>query len=940
MARVAGGLHAAGLVRPGVAQPLPRRRLESLAPQSGRHLLAFARGSELAQRRPGRRRFDPPRPLLRGRLLLRRWPWGRGHIRCAAADLAHRHRHRGLFRHGRRLSRLDLDVEQEPDGLLLQRLQHRPEHVETLAAVLDQRVALRHRPQPDALLEVVHLVEVLAPLAVQDAEHHPALEFPHRTRADLAVNLALALGVCGTRVLQDHFQQTLLGEVFLVLDERFPTDRHRVQGLQRGPELLEVPILGVAFGGLRVDVGIDHVGEHVHDLLVQVLTGQHAVPLVVDDGPLLVHDLVVLEDVLADLHVLLLDLGLRAADGAADHLVLDRHVVGHLEPGHHGLDHRGVEAPHQLVAQRQVEPGLAGVALAAGAATQLVVDAPRLVALGAQHVEPADAADLLTLGLDLGLDLLDDPGPFGLVLLAVLHRVEATAAQFGVGDVVDVAAEHDVGSAAGHVGGDRDRALAPGLGDDRGFTRVVLGVQHVVRDALLGEQLRQVLGALHAGGADQDRLPRLEPLLDVLGDRLELRRFGLVHQVGLVEAGHRLVRRDRHHTELVSGVELGRLGLGGTGHARQLVVEAEVVLQGDRGERLVLGLDLDAFLGLDRLVHALVVAAPGQDAAGELVDDQHLAVADDVILVTLVELLGLQCIVEVADQRGVGRLVEVVDTELVLDDRDAFFGHADGALALVHFVVLVALEHRGEPRELLVPARGLVGRAGDDQRRPGLVDQDGVDLIDDREVVPALHAIGEAPGHVVAQVVEAELVVRAVGDVRGVCLAPLFRRHVGQDRADLKPEEAVHATHPLGVAAGQVVVDRDDVHALASDRVEVGGQHAGQGLSLTGLHFGDIAEVQRGAAHQLHVEVPLAEGALGTFAGSREGLRQQFVQGFTVGVAAFELVGLAPQLGVGERDDVLFKLVDVRCDGAQTLEHFALAGAEQSGQDHPVDLTS
>jgi hypothetical protein len=42
-----------------------------------------------------------------------------------------------------------------------------------------------------------------------------------------------------------------------------------------------------------------------------VLAGQHAAALVVDDGALLVEHLVVLEDVLADLEVLLLDLRLR-----------------------------------------------------------------------------------------------------------------------------------------------------------------------------------------------------------------------------------------------------------------------------------------------------------------------------------------------------------------------------------------------------------------------------------------------------------------------------------------------------------------------------------------------------------------------------------------------------------------------------------------------------
>src|SRR5256885_3444828 len=40
------------------------------------------------------------------------------------------------------------------DRLLLDRVHHRREHVEALALVLNQRVALSHRPQADALLQV------------------------------------------------------------------------------------------------------------------------------------------------------------------------------------------------------------------------------------------------------------------------------------------------------------------------------------------------------------------------------------------------------------------------------------------------------------------------------------------------------------------------------------------------------------------------------------------------------------------------------------------------------------------------------------------------------------------------------------------------------------------------------------------------------------------
>src|SRR6202012_3895042 len=99
----------------------------------------------------------------------------------------------------------------------------------------------------------------------------------------------------------------------------------------------------------------------------------------------------------------------------------------------------------------------------------------------------------------------------------------------------------------------------------------------------------------------------------------------------------------------------------------------------------------------------------------------------------------------------------------------------DAALLLIDLVaplaVLAAAKPRGDLGELLVPDAVLVDRAADDQRGPGLVNENRVDLVHDGEVVPALDALLQPPGHVVAQVVEPELVVGAVGDVGRVLLA-------------------------------------------------------------------------------------------------------------------------------------------------------------------------
>ncbi len=265
---------------------------------------------------------------------------------------------------------------------------------------------------------------------------------------------------------------------------------------------------------------------------------------------------------------------------------------------------------------------------------------------------------------------------------------------------------------------------------------------------------------------------------DVLQDRVPLRVLGLVDQVLLVVADHLAVGRDLGDVQVVDRLELGELRLGRTGHAGELLVHLEVVLDRDRREGLVLLLDPNALLGLDRLVQPLGVAPALEHAAREFVDDLHLAARHDVLDVAVVVLLGAERVLEVVHERRVHVLVQVVEAERLLHLRDAGLGHGDRLLRLVDLVVVVALEAGREPRERLVPLRAVGHHAADDQRGPRLVDQDRVDLVHDRVGVAALHHVLGPHRHVVAQVVEPELVVRPVGDVGRVGGAAFGRRHL------------------------------------------------------------------------------------------------------------------------------------------------------------------
>ena len=409
-------------------------------------------------------------------------------------------------------------------------------------------------------------------------------------------------------------------------------DPDRIDRVQRHPQAVPVPLLGVVAAGVGVDDRLDHVPHPLQHALAEVLAAQDLLPARVHLLALLVQHVVVLDDVLAVDEVELLDLLLGALDPLGEHAVLDRRAVGRAELVEDRVDAVAGEQADHLVLRRQVEAGLAGVALAAGAAAQLVVDAPRLVALGAEHVQAAEIGHAL--------------------------------------------AELDVDAAAGHVGGDRDRAQLPGLRDDVGLALVVLRVQHLVLDA----------APLSSFDRCSDTSTEIVPtstgwpiwLRSSMSSTtasnfssavLKMRSFSS-------SAGHRDVGRDRHHLEVVDLVELGRLGGGGARHAGQLLVHAEVVLDRDRGDGHVLLLDAHVLLGLDRLVQALRPAAALHDAAGELVDDLDLAVDHHVLVVALVQLLGLDRLDQVVDQLAVLGGVQVLDAQRLLDLVDARLGRA------------------------------------------------------------------------------------------------------------------------------------------------------------------------------------------------------------------------------------------------------------------------
>ena len=154
--------------------------------------------------------------------------------------------------------------------------------------------------------------------------------------------------------------------------------------------------------------------------------------------------------------------------------------------------------------------------------------------------------------------------------------------------------------------------------------------------------------------------------------------------------------------------------------------------------------------------------------------------------------------------------------------------------------------------------------------------------------------------------------------------------------ADREAQAQIERAHPLHVAAGEVVVDRDDVDALAFEGVQIGRQRGDQRLAFAGHHFGDRAAVQHHAADELHVEVPHVQEAAAPFAADGKGFDQHVVERFAGLQPLAKQDRLLAQLGIGHRLEAGLQRGDGIDFGLQPAD-VAGVGRAEHGRDAPLE---
>jgi hypothetical protein len=279
-------------------------------------------------------------------------------------------------------------------------------------------------------------------------------------------------------------------------------------------------------------------------------------------------------------------------------------------------------------------------------------------------------------------------------------------------------------------------------------------------------------------------------------------------------------------------------------------------------------------LGLDRFLQSFRPALQCLDPAPGLADQPRPAALDHVVHIPDQQRLGVQRDVHSA-QHLVVRAEQVDPRVPGLDRLQSVLGQVHGAPVVVDQIVGALGQGRSESGDLPVPAFDRIGLAGQHQRDPCFVQQDGVGLVEDGRVRADPDQLRRIPAKPVPQDVESGLGDRHVHHVGPVDLSPRLVRRPRGDEPDRHPGRLQQWPHPVGVPLRQVVVGRQHLDVPARAGEPDGDERADQGLPLACRQL-DRDSSQHGChSLQLDVERPQSHTTFGELSGDCQEHRER-----------------------------------------------------------------
>ena len=150
--------------------------------------------------------------------------------------------------------------------------------------------------------------------------------------------------------------------------------------------------------------------------------------------------------------------------------------------------------------------------------------------------------------------------------------------------------------------------------------------------------------------------------------------------------------------------------------------------------------------------------------------------------------------------------------------------------------------------------------------------------------------------HIVTEVIESEFVVGSVCNIAVISLTSLVIVEAVENTADCESEPAKNLSHFLCLSLSEVVVNGNNVNALAGKCVKVRCNAGNESFTFTCSHFGDSSLMKNDSADELNGIGLLFKDTPCSLADCCESLRKDSVKGFALFESVLEFKGLSLEL--------------------------------------------
>ena len=213
------------------------------------------------------------------------------------------------------------------------------------------------------------------------------------------------------------------------------------------------------------------------------------------------------------------------------------------------------------------------------------------------------------------------------------------------------------------------------------------------------------------------------------------------------------------------------------------------------------------FLRLDCLMQTIRVTTSRHDTSCKLIDDHNFTIRSyNIILITEHQIMCSECKDNIMLDFQVLRISKVFDVEEFLYFLHTIFCQVNCLLFLINDEITCLFNffshdgiHLGKLTACLTAfqlfCKNITGfiqscrlstLSGNDQRCSGLIDQNGIDLIDNCIMQSSLNQLFFIDNHVISQIIKSKFIIRYISNIAIISLSSLVIVHLIENNTDFE----------------------------------------------------------------------------------------------------------------------------------------------------------